>query len=382
MTSVGQRVPLIKPDLPSLDDVAASFREVLDSGRVTNFGKYVTSFEREAGAYLGCDVVSVSSGTMGLIFALQALGLRPGEKVVLPSFTFMATAQAVRYAGGVPLFAEINEELTLCPTDLEELLDRHDDVSIVLPVHTYGLACHVDELQQVTAAASGRRSRPIALLYDAAHAFGSALPDGRRVGTFGNAEVFSLSVTKVLVSIEGGLIASRDAELIRRLRKARNYGIEASYDAGLPGLNGKMSELHAIVGLHNLRNVPGLLAERGRKATAYAGWIRESTHFQPTPMPPGAVHTYKDFTVVVPPWLKAHRDAIIAWMSEQGVETRAYFSPPVHQQRFFSRFADRPLPLTENLAQRVITLPFFTGITAQEMGYVVDTLREAEGRFG
>lgn len=371
------RIPLIKPDLPAFDALQKPFREILASGRITNFGKYVTQFEEEAGAYLGTDVVTISSGTMGLLFTLQALGLEPGQKVILPSFTFMATAQAVLYGGGVPVFAEIEDDLTLSLSDLEALLARHENVAVVLPVHTYGLPCHVDEIQHVVDEAAQRRSRPIAVLYDAAHAFGSAL-NGRRVGSFGNAEVFSLSVTKVVVSVEGGMVSSQDRELIQRVRKMRNYGIEANYDAHWPGLNGKMSEFHAIIGLHNLRRLDALLAERERKARYYLDQIRERTSFQTLPWPENVIHTFKDFTVLVPEALASQRDAIMAFLKERGIETRAYFYPPVHEQRFFRRFADRPLPRTEVLSRRVITLPFYTTITKAEMDYVVDALAAAE----
>ncbi|MEM2045741.1 MAG: DegT/DnrJ/EryC1/StrS family aminotransferase [Candidatus Bathyarchaeia archaeon] len=374
------KIPLIKPDLPSLEAIEKPFREILESGKITNFGKYVAAFEEEASAYLGTQVVTVSSGTMGLIFALQALGLQPGQKVILPSFTFMATAQAVLYAGGVPVFAEIENDLTLSPSDLEALLSRHKDVAIVLPVHTYGLPCRVDEIQQVVDEASRRLSRPIAVLYDAAHAFGAALKDGRRVGTFGTAEVFSLSVTKVLVSVEGGMVSSRNPEIIERIRKMRNYGIEANYDAHWPGLNGKMSEFHAIIGLYNLRRLDALLQERARKARYYIEQIRTHTHFEPPPWPEGVTHTFKDFTVLVPEALSDRRDAVMAVLGERGVETRAYFYPPVHEQWFFRRFADRPLPRTEALARRVITIPFYTTITEEEMDYVVKALQEAERR--
>src|SRR5689334_6813751 len=132
-------VPLIKPDVPAFEQIAPRLREVLESGRVTNFGKYVTQFEEEASAYLGLPVVTLSSATAGLILSLQALGLERGQKVVVPSFTFVATAQAILYAGGVPVFAEIEDDLTMSPADLEALLARHDDVAVVMPVHTYGV---------------------------------------------------------------------------------------------------------------------------------------------------------------------------------------------------------------------------------------------------
>ena len=114
-----KKIPNIKPDLPSLEEIEDEYREILQNGKITNFGKYVTVFEENAGAYLGTKAVSVSSGTMGLIFALQALGLQSGQKVIVPSFTFVATAQAIFYAGGVPVFSEIDDDMTLSLSDLE-----------------------------------------------------------------------------------------------------------------------------------------------------------------------------------------------------------------------------------------------------------------------
>jgi dTDP-4-amino-4,6-dideoxygalactose transaminase len=370
-------VPLLKADLPPIESIESSLREALGSGRITNFGKHVVDFEQEAAAFLGTQVASVSSGTMGLIFVLQALGLTQGKKVILPSFTFMATAQAVVYAGGVPVFAEVEDDLTISPSDLEELLDRHNDVAIVIGVHNYGLPCRVDEIQAAVEAASRKQARPIALMYDAAHAFGSSI-DGRRVGSFGDAEVFSLSVTKALVSVEGGMVASRNPKLIERIRKMRNYGIEDNYNAHYPGLNGKMSEFHAIVGLYNLRRLDEYIAARQASARYYLDRVRSLTSFELLPWPGGVVHTFKDFTVLTPESLNGRRDQAIAFLKERGVETRAYFYPPVHEQCFFERFADRALPRTEALSRRVITLPFFTTITEAEMNYVVDALAEAE----
>jgi dTDP-4-amino-4,6-dideoxygalactose transaminase len=372
-----QKIPFVKPDLPPLNVLDDEIREMLLTGRVTNFGRHVTQFEKKASVYIGAHVATTSSGTMGLIFALQALGLEQKHKVIVPSFTFMATAQAILYAGGVPVFAEVREDLTIDPGDLEQLLHRHPDVDVVIGVHVYGLPCRVHEIQDVVDSASSRRGQRISVLYDAAHAFGSAL-NGRRVGTSGDAEVFSLSVTKALVSVEGGMVSSRSPDLIKRIQKMRNYGIEANYDAHYPGLNGKMSEFHALVGLYNLERLDEYLAIRQESARYYFERIRSSTGFQLLRWPEGVTHTFKDLTVLTPARLDARRDAVIAALEERGVETRAYFYPPVHEQKFFARFADRRLPLTESLARRVITLPFYTTISPAEMDYVVDALVEAE----
>ncbi len=374
------RVPLIKPDLPAIDDVVHSFREILENGRITNFGKYVTAFEAQAATYLRAQAVTVSSGTVGLVFALQAVGLGKGQKVVVPSFTFMATAQAILYAGGVPLFAEVGEDLTLDPTDMVSLLEKHDDIAGVVGTHAYGLPCQVDEIQRTVDEYARRRSRPVFVIYDAAHAFGSAV-NGRRVGGFGSAEVFSLSVTKMLVSVEGGMVSSQSPALMDRIRRMRNYGIQADYDSHWPGMNGKMSEFHAIIGLHNLRRLDELVAMRQHKARYFLDRIRKETAFETLPWPDGVVHTFKDFTVLVPEEKICFRDEVMAFARDRGVETRAYFYPPVHEQRLFQPYADRSLDWTEKVARRVITLPFYTTITEAEMDYVVETLRLAQGRW-
>jgi dTDP-4-amino-4,6-dideoxygalactose transaminase len=371
-------ISLIKPDLPRLDEIREPLEEILANGRITNFGKYMDRFEAETGAYLGTQTAAVSSGTAGLVFALAALGLQRGQKVILPSFTFMATAQAILYAGGVPIFAEIEDDLTLSVNDLDRLLEEHADTAAVIAVHMYGLPVRVREIEAAVARASKLRGRKIALIFDAAHAFGSSV-DGVKVGGFGDAEVFSLSVTKVLVSVEGGLVSSHDAELLRKIRCMRNYGVLSNYDAHFPGLNGKMSEFHAIVGLHNLRQLDSLLTARQERAKCFRKKIESRTSFRVTSWPEGVVHTFKDFTVLTPENVEdGYRDRIMGFVANRGVETRAYFCPPVHEQAYFAGYATRPLLRTERLSRRVITLPFFTTITEEEIEYIVSTLQEGE----
>ncbi len=377
MTTTVKNIPLIRPDLPSLEDVEGPFREILENGKITNFGKYVTAFEEEAGAFLGAEAVALSSGTAGLIFTLQALGLERGQKVILPSFTFMATAQAVLYAGGIPIFAEVEDDLTLSAADLRMLLQKHPDVGGVVATHIYGLPCQTDDLQSVVDHYAENQGRDVFLMYDAAHAFGSSV-NGRRVGTFGAAEVFSLSVTKMLVSVEGGMVASRNPDVVARIRKMRNYGIEANYDTYWPGMNGKMSEFHAIIGLHNLRRLDALVTERQRKARYFLDAISEQTDYEILPWPERVTHTFKDFTVLMPENKTTQREQVMAYLKSRGIETRAYFYPAVHEQQMFQQYSDRALPRTESLSRRVITLPFYTSMTHEEMNYVVEALEQSQ----
>ena len=372
-----QRIPLIKADLPPLESLEESFREILGNGRVTNFGRYVQQFEAEAGAYLGTQAVCLSSATAGLIMTLQALGVPRGTRVAMPSFSFVATGQAVLYAGCTPVFVDIAEDGNVDPEDLARVLRSTIDVSAALLVHMYGLPCRTDAIDAVINEARGAGGAPIPVLYDAAHAFGSE-HQGARVGGSGAAEIFSTSVTKVMTSVEGGIVSSHDDRLIARLKKMRNYGIESHYDAQYPGLNGKMSEFHALVGLRNLARLDELLEARATRATFYARMIHRATSFRVMEAPAGTRSTYKDYTILLPPKFKASRDAIVQFLAARGIETRAYFFPPIHEQTFFRRYADRPLPVTEDLSRRVITLPFYSSITEDEMRTVAKVLAEAE----
>lgn len=371
-------IPLIKPDLPQLEDIREPLEEILANGRITNFGKYMKQFEQETGEFLRTPTAAVSSGTAGLIFTLSALGIQPGQKVILPSFTFMATAQAVLYAGGIPVFAEIADDLNISISDLEQLLHQHPDTGAVIGVHMYGLPARAKEIEQLVEAASRKQGRKIALIFDAAHAFGSSIGD-RRIGGFGDAEVFSLSVTKSLVTVEGGLVSSHDPELLGKVRCSRNYGVLADYNAHFPGLNGKMSEFHAIVGLYNLRRFESLLVARQERALCFRQKVESESGFRVTPCPEGIGHTFKDFTVFLPEGASENmRGPVMQSLAERGIETRAYFYPPVHEQAYFTRYATRPLPNTERLSRRVITLPFYATLTSGEMDYMVDALKNVE----
>lgn len=373
-------IPLVKADLPTFEELTPAFKDILNSKRVSNFGKYNSQFEADTSKYLGCETATVSSGTLGLIFSLQALGVEPGDKVLLPSFTFMATAQAILYCGGIPIFAEIEEDMTLSPSDVERQLEQYSDLRFIIGVHTYGLPARVEALEKLAKHYSKKRSVEIKILYDAAHAFGSSVGD-RKVGTFGDAEVFSLSATKALVTIEGGLVCSRNGRFIERIRKMRNYGIQENYNAHYPGLNGKMSEFHAVFGVLNLKKLDAGLALRQEKARYYTKAIESRTSFKAFPAQPNGIHTFKDFTIKLSPEFKNQRASICKFLTDQGIENRAYFFPPVHEQKYFERFKDRPLPRTEDLSRRVITLPFFTTMTEAQMDRVAEALQRAEAQF-
>ncbi|HKE72414.1 MAG TPA: aminotransferase class I/II-fold pyridoxal phosphate-dependent enzyme [Acidimicrobiales bacterium] len=363
-------LPFVRPAAPDLDRVAARLAPSYDRGVLTN-GPLVRELEEAAAARLGVPhVVAVSSCTAGLMLAMQAV-VEPGRAVVMPSFTFSATAHAAAWAGGRPRFVDCDEDD--CLVDVAEvaaaLADGDGDVpGALVATHVFGAPAHPERLD----ALAGAQGVPV--VYDAAHAFGSC-HRGRPVGGFGAAEVFSLSPTKPLVAGEGGLIATRDAGLAARLRAGRDYGNPGDYDTRFAGLNARQSELHAAVALCSLADFDEHLARRRALAAAYAAGVATVPGLRVQALAPDDESTWKDLTVIVDPdRFGVPRDLAVAALAAEGVGTRCYFDPPVHRQASHRVPGGPALPRTDRLAGAVVNLPIWPALPDAAVSAVVDLL--------
>ena len=282
-------LPLARPRLADPARVGAEVEAILRSGVLTN-GPFVRRFEELTAGYLGVrHCVAVSSCTAGLMLVLRAAELT-GD-VIVPSFTFAATAHAVQWNGLRPVFADIDRRtLTLSPNAVRRSVGMH--TSAILATHIYGTPCDVEGLRAIA------RENGLRLFFDAAHAFGS-IHAGTRVGGFGDAEVFSLSPTKVVIAAEGGLIATNDDLLAERCRIGRDYGNPGDYDCRFVGLNARMSELHAATALASLEDLDERLAERNRLAAAYTSALTGTPGVRIPEVPAGDTSTYKDYSVLI-----------------------------------------------------------------------------------
>jgi len=347
--------------------VTEDVRRILRSGVLTN-GPHVRNLEDRAAEHLGVrNVVAVSSCTAGLMLVLRAADV--AGDVVLPSFTFMATAHAVAWNGLHPRFADIDPEtLTLSPSSAIRATGMR--TSAILATHTFGTPCDVEGLGEV-AAQSGIR-----LFFDAAHAFGSRR-GGRRVGGFGDAEVFSLTPTKPLVAGEGGLIATNDDDLAALCRLARDYGKTEEYDVQMIGLNARLSEIHAAVALASLEGIEDRMDERNRLAERYHEVLKDVPGVSFPAVREGDFSTFKDFTVLVEPdGFGVDAATLARALAAEGVETRRYYSPPVHATRAYRAVANTALlPVTDWAAARVLTLPLWGGMTDDHLVGVGEAIR-------
>ena len=360
-------LPLARPTVADPSSVSRAAIEILASGVLTN-GPFVRELETRAADYLDVrHCVAVSSCTSGLMLALRASGL--SGDVVLPSFTFSASAHAVVWNGLRPAFADISpDNLLLDP----EAAARATGVrtSAILATHTYGAPCDVEGLDNVA------QRNGIRLFFDAAHAFGSRR-GGTMVGGFGDAEVFSLSPTKVLIAGEGGIIATNDDVLAERCRIGRDYGNPGDYDTRFVGLNARMSELHAATALASFEDLEERIARRNELAERYRKVLADLPGISFPVVAEGDRSTYKDFTIMIDAERFGRDAATVAKaLDAEGVQTRRYYSPPIHRQHAYRSLvpANGPLPVTDTAAAMVLTLPLWTGMTDEQLDGVATAL--------
>ena len=357
-------LPLVRPCIPDVPGIGTRIAAVLESGQLTN-GRLVRELEEQVADYLGVGhVVAVSSCTSGLMLVLQALdAVGP---VVIPSFTFSATAHAIAWAGGRPVFADIDDQqLTLDPGDAAALAEG---AKVIGATHIFGNPCDVERLQE-TADAAG-----LPLVYDAAHALGSQR-QGVPIGRFGTAEVFSLSPTKVVVAGEGGLVATPDASLAETCRQGRDYGNPGDYNCPFPGLNARLSELHAAVALAGLRVVDERVGHRNTLAHAFMASLAGVPGVRFPVVAEGDTSTYKDLTLLVDrAYFGLTAEELGTALAAEGIDSRRYYVPPVHRQKAYADLDVRLLPVTDRIAEEVLSLPLWSQMPVATVLEVADAI--------
>lgn len=347
-------IPAAKPLIG--DEERAAVDRVLRSGMVAQ-GPEVAAFETEFAAALvgGRTCVAVNSGTSGLHLGLLAAGIGPGDEVIVPSFTFAATANSVALTGATPVFADIEPDFFgLAAEAVEAAVTAR--TAAVLPVHLYG---HPADLGRLEAVAD---RHGLQLFEDAAQAH-AATYDGRPVGSFGEFAMFSLYPTKNMTSGEGGMVACATETLARQVRLLRNQGMERQYQNEVVGLNNRMTDIHAAIGRVQLTKLPAWTAQR----QANAAFL--DAHLENVVTPPVsevARHVYHQYTVRVPD----DRDgAVTALREEHGVGTGVYYPVPNHRLPSFALKLD--LPETERAAREVMSLPVHPALSDADLEHIV-----------
>ncbi len=347
-----RKIAVARPVLPEIEDLSDGLTQILHS-RILSKGPHVSEFEKMVAEHLVVKhAVAVSSCTSGLMLTYQGLGLT-GD-VVVPSFTFMATVSALRWAGLRPIFADVDLATTnLDPAAAEAAITPA--TSAIVAVHNFGNPADLVELQQVA------DRNHIHLILDSAHGFG-CLHQGEAVGPQGAAQVFSLSATKLLVAGEGGIVATNDDELAAKIRIGREFGNCGSYDSVAPGLNARMPEFNALLGQHGLRQLEGAVRHRNSIADLYRAQLRFLPGVEFQQVRNGNRSAYKDFSITIDARFGLTRDELEIALAAENIETRKYYDPPVHRQLAYQQFAPPAgeLPNTDTLSAGILNLPIWS----------------------
>ncbi|MDQ5975754.1 MAG: perosamine synthetase [Actinomycetota bacterium] len=353
-------IPAARPQIGA--DERAAVDRVLESGMLAQ-GPEVAAFEQEFSAQVvdGRHAVAVNSGTSALHLSLLAAGIGPGDEVIVPSFTFAATANSVALTGATPVFVDIEpDHFCVDPDAVEAAIGPR--TRAVMPVHLYG---HPADMRRLRALCE---RHGLLLVEDAAQAHAASL-DGVPVGAWGVAGSFSFYPTKNMTTGEGGLVTTGDEHVARTIRLLRNQGQERRYENEIVGLNNRMTDIHAAIGRVQLRRLPEWTSQRQDNAAFY------DAHLSGVVTPPvaaGAVHVYHQYTIRV---VGLDRDAFAEHLAERGVGTGVYYPIPNHRLPAFARDVD--LPQTELAAVECLSLPVYPSLTADERERVVAAVNDA-----
>lgn len=346
--------------------------DAIDTGWVSSIGKYIEQFEKEFAAYHGLKHgIATHNGTIALHLALAALGVGPGDEVIVPDLTFIATANAVRYCGAKPVLADVNDnDWNIDPSAIRSKISPA--TRAVIPVHLYGNPARMDEIQQI-----GSESG-ITIIEDCAEAPGAHY-QGQLTGTFGKVSCFSFFGNKIMTTGEGGMCLTNDDELAERMRILRDHGMnrQKKYWYDFPGFNYRMTNMQAAVGLAQLEQLRTLLQERDQIFHLYND--RLSSHqaillqdFR------NSRHVNWIFTLRIRNFTEEQRDRVMVLLKEAGVDSRPVFYP-IHQMPFYQgpEHQDTFFPNTCRISREGISLPTYIGLKKNDIQYITDQLFKA-----
>lgn len=345
------------------DDEKRAVMEVLDSGMLAQ-GPRVKAFEEAFAEMCGVNhAIATSSGTTALHVALLANGIGPGAEVITSAFTFIASANSILFTGARPVFVDIDPRTFNLDAGLIEAAIT-PKTKAIMPVHLYGLACDMDPILRIA------EKHGLAIIEDACQSHGAGYK-AKRVGSFGTG-TFSLYPTKNITSGEGGMITTNDPVIDEKCRVIRQHGMRRRYYHDELGFNFRMSDVHAAIGLAQLKKLERFNTQR----QANAKFLSENLKGVLVPyIPEGQTHVFHQYTVRVS---GGKRDVLRTHLQERGVGSEVYYPVPIHQQSFYVTdlgYKDK-LPETENAALEVLSLPVHAGLSASDLETIVAAVNE------
>jgi perosamine synthetase len=362
-------IPINRPILG--DEEKAAVADVLASGGLTNAsyegGKYVRAFESKVSSLLGAKhVVAVNSGTAALHSVLMALGVKPGDEVIVPSFTFVATSNVVLASGARPVFVDTKTDYNMDPKEFKKAITKK--TKAVIPVHVFGYAADMDEIREIAAAKS------IPIIEDAAESMGATYR-GTQTGRLSLAGCFSMYASKVVTSGEGGAISTDDDDLADTLRLVRNHGMVRHNDSRHLGFNYRLPEMGAALASVQMDRLPGFLDARARNARFLTEKVASIDGASFTQQGSDRSHVYYLYTL----YLRKNRDRILKALNGAKIGAAVYFQIPAHKTELYSRlgYGRKVLKNTEAASKHVLSLPVHPAVTEADIERVATEFLKA-----
>ncbi len=370
------------------EEEVSAVREVILSGNFIS-GRYVSGFEKAFGDYIGVRAASaVNSGTAALHVALAALGIGPGDEVIVPALTFMSTATAVLHQNAIPVFADIDKDsFCISPEDMEKRITER--TRAIIPVHLYGNSAEMESLMEIA------RAHNLYVIEDCAQAHGTTYR-GRKVGSIGDMGAFSFFATKHMTTGEGGMIVSDNTEWIRRANRIRSHGMVGRDDHVMLGYNYRMNEMAASMGLVQLKKLDGFNEKRIKNAKKILGALKErdATWYQIPKVEDHILHTFFWCPLLIREEAGVSLDKVVGRLNQKGIEVRQRYRVPLYRQKVIAQQRPYPkgcpfrcgngdeipdysriyLPNVESLSGRIIGLPNHPGLSEDDVDYVIDTV--------
>jgi perosamine synthetase len=352
-------IPAAKPIIG--DEEREAVDRVLRSGMIAG-GPEVAAFESEFSEHVGGrHCVAMNSGTSALHLALLAMGIGSGDEVIVPSFSFAATANSVALTGATPVFADIDRAtFNLDPEAARTAITPR--TKAIMPVHLYGQMAAMDRFESLA------QEHGLQIIEDSAQSHLASL-NGRNAGEWGTTACFSFYPTKNMTSGEGGMVVTPDEKIARMLRLLRNQGMEQRYKNEVIGFNTRMTDIHAAIGRVQLRKLPAWTKQRQANAAFLDANIKGVLV---PPVAPGASHVYHQYTIRVPVETGEQRDAFIESLAKKEVGSGVYYPTPIHRLPSFNLSLD--LPETELAARQVISLPVHPALSAEDLKQVAEAV--------
>jgi perosamine synthetase len=363
-------IPVCEPTLGGNE--AKYLLDCVESNWISSAGKYIPVFEEKFAAECGCQYgIACCNGTIALHLALTALGLEPGDEVILPAFTMIATINAVTYTGATPVL--VDSEPCTWNMDIDQLADKiSPKTRVVMPVHTYGHPVDMDPVMELA------DRHGLFILEDAAEAHGAEYK-GRRAGGLGHAGAFSFYANKIITTGEGGMITTNDAKLAELAENLRDHAFssERHFWHKYVGFNYRMTNLQAAVGLAQVEQMDQFIENRRRNAALYSQLLAEIPGIVTPPEAEWAKNVFWMYSILVEDEFGLTRDQLRAYLASHGIETRTFFIPMHLQPIYYEAFRDQRYPVSEMLCQRGFYLPSASSLTSRQIRYIVDVVRQA-----